>query len=143
MQIPQDIPVYKILDEHGFYGSDDRLYLAGEIITLEDEPNEDMEPMNALARERLQAYLDKLDGFAKLAAEKHGRAFVGRARTLDAAITMATQDARRVQLVKGDGGIPIMGGKKRGPKPRMIMNETPPETSARAPGKLSLAMTEG
>ena len=110
--IPQDRPVYRILNEQGFYAPNDRLYQAGEFVALWDVPNEDMEPMNELAREALDKYIDTLEASAKLVAEKNGRAYSGRPRSKEEMIDAANIDARRAQTVgMGDKGVPIMGAK--------------------------------
>lgn len=138
MLIPNDRPVYRVLSTAGFY-ADDHLYPEGSVIAWRDEPNEEMEPLNSLAREAQAAYFDKLDALAKAAAEKAGRAFVGRPRSLEDAIAIASQDARRVQLVDGDGGVPLMGAKKRGPaRVEHIVEEAEVPQDGRR-GKLSLA----
>ena len=63
--IPQDKPVFRILDEHGFFGPDNTLHPEGSIIVLYDCPNENMEPLNDMARQSLSAYLDELDESAR------------------------------------------------------------------------------
>jgi hypothetical protein len=139
MLISNDRPAYRILATAGFYGPDDTLYPEGAAIYFEDEPNEDMEPLNQPAREAMTAYLDKLDRLGEIAAKAAGRAFVGRPRTLDGAIALAREDARRVQLVQGDGGVPLMGAHKRGPKrvEAIVADAETPQDGRR--GKLSIA----
>jgi hypothetical protein len=111
MLIPSERPAYRILAANGFFGPDDHLYGQGDCIVFDDEPNEEMEPLNELARTKLREYLTKLDGFAEEVAKKNGRAFQGRVRSLDEQIKMATQDARRISLISGDGGVPLMSAK--------------------------------
>lgn len=94
MTISNSRPAYRVLAAHGFYGPDDHLYEEGQEIYYDDEPNEEFEPLNELARLKLTAYLERLDGLARDAATKSGKAFVGRARTLDGAIQIATEEAR-------------------------------------------------
>ena len=98
--------------EGGFFGPDDTLYQEGAQIYFDGEPVEDFFPLNQLARDRLQALWDKLDEHAKLAAAKNGRTFTSRLRG-DALLRQASADAHaavnRVELTKGDGGIPLMG----------------------------------
>lgn len=84
-------PAYRILAVHGFFGPDDHLYELDEEIFYDDEPNEEMEPLNEAARQKLGAYLNKLDSLSKAAAEKLGRPHISRPRTLDGAIAFATQ----------------------------------------------------
>lgn len=137
MRIPDDRPAYRILDPNGFFGPNDHLYSEGDCIIFDDEPNENFEPLNALARERMSAYFDKLDELARKAAEKHGREYAGRARTLEDAVAIASQDARRVQLIDGDGGVPLMGAKKRG-RPRIEHIEQAEVPQDGRAGKLSV-----
>ena len=110
--IPQDRPVYRILNEQGYFGPDDSLYPMGSIIVLFDTPNEDMEPLNDLAREIFGKYIDELEESARKVAEKNGRYFAGRPRTRDEMIAQATEDARRVQTTMNPNGVKIMGAKK-------------------------------
>lgn len=95
--IPQDRPVYRILNEQGFFGPDDTLHAEGEIIVLYDTPNEDMEPLNDLAREKLGEYLDTLEESARVVAEKNGRHFAGRPRSKQEMIDNAVMDKRAAQ----------------------------------------------
>ena len=106
-----DRPAYRILAEAGFFGPDCHLYKRGDAIYFDDEPNEEMEPLNELAQKAHRAYFEKLDQGAAEAAAKNGRVFVGRARTLDEKVAFATADAKRISLVEGDGGVPLMKGK--------------------------------
>lgn len=110
--IPQDRPVYRILNVAGFFGPDSHLYKEGEVIAFQDEPNEDMEPMNQMAKDAIEKYLNKLDELARSVAKKNGRQFAGRPRSLDGVIAVASEDMRRVSLVQGDGGVPLMGAQR-------------------------------
>ena len=114
--IPEDRPCYRILDEKGFWGPDDTLHLVNEIIVLWDVPNENMEPMNAMARERFEKYIDSLEESARKVAELNGRYFAGRPRTKEEMIANASADARRVQSLSNPTGTPIMGAKNNSSK---------------------------
>lgn len=94
-------PAYRVLDPAGFYGPDDNLWPENAEIYFDGEPNEQMEPLNVAAHQRLTTYLNRLDDFAKIAAEKAGRPFVGRPRSLDGAIAIATQDMRNSMSIMG------------------------------------------
>jgi hypothetical protein len=142
MLIREDRPAYRILATAGFFGPDDHLYSEGSVIYFEDEPNLEMEPMNGKAHETMNAYIDRLDALGRAAAEKAGRAYTGLPRSLDDAVRIASQDARRVQLVQGDGGVPLMGGRKNGPKTieAIVDHAEAPEDGRRGrSGKLSVA----
>lgn len=114
--IPQDRPVYRILSEKGFFGPDDSLHPEGEIIVLWDTPNEDMEPMNDMARKVFDSYIDTLEASAQKVAELNGRHFAGRPRSKEDMIANASADARRVQSLSNPAGVPIMGGKTESKK---------------------------
>ena len=109
--IPEDRPVYRILAEKGFFGPDDTLHTEGEIIVLWDKPNEDMEPMNDLARTAYEAMIDELEESASKVAQTNGRFYAGRPRTKEEMIANASEDARRVQSISNPDGVRIMGAK--------------------------------
>lgn len=110
-RIPQDRPVYRILSEKGFFGPDDSLHPEGDIIVLYDKPNEDMEPMNDLARFAFESMIDELEESARVVAEKNGRYYAGRPRSKEEMIANASEDARRVQSLINPNGVRIMGAK--------------------------------
>lgn len=116
---------YRVLDPAGFYGDDDNLYLEGEEIFFDGEPNEQMEPLNDIATERLTAHLQKLDDFARLKAEKFNVPFVGRPRSLDGAIALATQEAK--------DDMSIMGARNRVSSIERIEKSGAPETGTANP----------
>lgn len=108
-QIDDSRPAYRILSEHGFFAPNQHLYEQGDSIYFDGEPNEEMEPLNELAKEQLRKLFTKLDAAAELVAKKTGMSFAGRARSLDEALANATMIARETQLIKGGAGVPLMG----------------------------------
>lgn len=114
-------PAYRILSSTGFYGPDDHLYGEGAEIYFDGEPNEEMEPLNELARLKLIQFIEKLEREAKIAAEKLGRPFAGRPRSLDGGLQLATELQR--------SGMAIMGAKKGEQGIDKIEEEVVPETS--------------
>ena len=58
-------PAYRVLDPNGFYSDNDTLYQEGDEIYFEGEPNDQLEPLNQIAKDKLNNYLDKLDEQAK------------------------------------------------------------------------------
>lgn len=127
MPIPQDVPVYRVLDPAGFYGSDDTLYPEGKAIVLEGPPNEMLEPLNDLARETMSAYLKGLDERWREHATRANLPESQRPKTLDEAIRVSLEGAKHVALTKGDTtGVPIMGARKRGrPRIRPLEEDAP------------------
>lgn len=113
MVLDENRAAYRILSERGFYGPDDTLYREGEIIYYDDEPNEEMEPLNAPAQKAMQAFLAKLDACGKKVADKLGIEFQGRPRNLDGQIAIAGQLERSVQTKVGGPGVPLIGAKNK------------------------------
>jgi len=101
MSIDNTRPAFRILAASGFYGPDDHLYVEGDEIYYDGEPNEEMEPLNEAARTKMSAYIEKLDASAKAAADKAGKAFVERPKNLDGALALATAVARSEMSIMG------------------------------------------
>lgn len=106
MTVDNNRAIYRVLDPSGFYGPDDNLYQFDEngdpaVIYFDGEPNEQLEPVNELAKERLNTYLEKLDNLARVAAEKLGRPFIGRPRNIDGALELATALQRENMQIMG------------------------------------------
>lgn len=131
MLINESRPAYRITTPapKGFFGPDDNLYMEGECIYFDGIPNEEMEPLNTLAYENMQKFLEGLDAEAKKVAEKLNRPFVGRARTLEGALETASAVQR--------SELPVMGHKKESTVTKIEADETP-QTGAsirRGPGR--------
>lgn len=101
MSISNDRPAYRILSPNGFFGPDDHLYQEGEEIFFDGIPNEEMEPLNQFALQRLTEYVEQLDKLAKDASEKLGRPFIGRPRSLDGALAFASEVQRNEMSIMG------------------------------------------
>lgn len=101
MSISNDRPAYRILATSGFYGPDDHLYKEGEEIFFDGIPNEEMEPLNQFALQRLTEYVENLDRLAKDASDKLGRPYIGRPRSLDGALALATEVQKREIQIMG------------------------------------------
>lgn len=129
MLITNERPAYRILSEKGFFGPDDHLYHEGDCIYFDGIPNEDFEPLNEPARKQMEDLFASLDAAARKAAEKAGREYSGRPKSLEAAIALSRQDARQVQLINGGPGVPLMGAKnKDAPKIEKIEEAETPQT---------------
>lgn len=113
-----DKAAYRVLDERGFF-CDDHLWPVGSLVYFEGEPNEEMEPLNDKAREAMRAYLTKLDECAAEVAKQTGKKFMSRTKTLEEAMNQLREANRRIEVVQGDGGVPIMGGRRRG-RPKAV-----------------------
>ena len=110
--IPKDKPVYRVLDERGFFGPDDTLHPPGSIVVLWDDPNLEMEPLNEMAKERLEKVADTQEESARKMADFNGRYFVA-PRSKNDLLEAATEDARRVQSLTNPKGVSILGTKNK------------------------------
>lgn len=125
MTIDNTRAAYRILSPNGFFGPDDHLYMVDADgnypeIYFDGIPNEDMEPLNNLARARYVAEMERLDNLGREAAAKAGRAYSGRPRDLDGAIVVASAIARE--------DMKIQGIRKEVSSIETIIAETVPET---------------
>lgn len=134
MAISETIPTYRQLNAKGFFCPEGYLIDEGEAFEFDGVPNEDMEPLNEPARKKLLAQLQMLDVEARKVAEKFGRQFITRTKNLDEMVFEASADARRLELRKGDGGIPLMGGKGEGKVRKVILDLAPRVTPLRRRG---------
>lgn len=113
--IPQDVPVYRVIDERGFY-CDDNLIPKGEYIIWEEEPNPMMQPMNELAHEAFCEYLKKLDAFGKEWADREKKSYVSQLKQYQNSLGIEEgEDLRRAKVIGGREETPIMGAKRKGP----------------------------
>lgn len=82
-RIPQDKPVYKLLEP--FFDPQDNLHPAEAVIAFEGTPNQMMMPLNDLAKKNYDRYMDKMDEGLKEAclSEKPPRPFVPNHRYYD------------------------------------------------------------
>lgn len=92
---------YRVLAVSGFFGPDDHLYELDSELYFDGEPNEELEPLNEVARERLNTYLEKLDALGREAAAKVGKSYAGRPRTFDGALELASAVQRSETAIMG------------------------------------------
>lgn len=115
--IPDDVPAYQI-QKGKFFGVDsqglDHLYLAGEVILYWEEPNLQMKPLNKLAWEEMDIFLDKLDKLGMQKAKEDKRGYVPQKAAFKAAHAPANKSSRRgVVTLGGDDPTPLMGNRHR------------------------------
>lgn len=127
--------VYRVLNVSGFYGPDDHLHLEGDEIVYDGIPNEELEPLNDVAKERMIKLIETLDAGAREAAEKLGRSYIERPRSLDGGLSLASELQRAnasimgakkentgIERLEPNANVPVTGSiSKRGPgRPRKI-----------------------
>ena len=111
--VPQNVPCYRILEGKGVF-LDDIMFFPGDVVTWSEEPNKDMEPLNDLARQAITKFFDERESLAKAASASKGMRYIPLRRPIEEERELNSSEVRRAELVKGDGGIPVMGAKKKG-----------------------------
>lgn len=103
--IPNDVPVYRLKGDCYFH---DRLVSAGLVIEWDETPNEEMQPLNTLAKEKYEEYLAFLDkcGEEKAAADKKAHA-----SKLKAYKAQSERKKKKGLNVLSEEDTPLMGGK--------------------------------
>lgn len=139
--IDTNAPKYRILDVKGFFADDDTLYAEGSVLYWYGVPNDQMEPLNDSARQRMQEYLTELDNGARATAAKFGRDFTGRmtdfAEIIATAMTDAKKEAgakveepKKIEMPRSNRDVPLMGsvaisGQKRRGRPPKVQRAAP------------------
>lgn len=146
--IPSDVPAYEQLNPQGFFADDCTLYPEGEVLVWDGTPNEYMKPLNAPARERMEAFLKELDGGAMAVAKKYDRPYTGRITDLADQVAQGMADAKedfkrnmgsQVQSLEKRNTPLTTGGKRRG-RPPKVRSLAAPEQESRPDPKASAIM---
>lgn len=102
----RNTPRYRLLA--ACYLEDDTLHLEGEEIWYLGTPNEEMEPLNDLAREKSTAYLEGLEDAARAVAAARNVPYLGRTALMEQALEHAHKEARGpIVLPASRGEVPI------------------------------------
>lgn len=109
--IPQNVACYRILKPCFL---DDIMFFEGDIVTWNEEPNKEMEPLNDLAKQATKEFFDDREELARIASAAKGTRYIPLRRPIEEERELNTLESRRVELIKGDGGVPVMGARKRG-----------------------------
>jgi hypothetical protein len=123
-------PAYRVLNPAGFY-ADDYLWKEDETLYFDGEPNEELEPLNDKAKEKLTIYIEKLDDLARKTAEKLGRPYVGRPRDAEGALALARADELK--------RISLMGNQNKEKTTERIVPDAIPETSQKGRPNFTIA----
>ena len=116
--VRQDRPAYRILKECFL---DDTMYFEGQMIYWDEEPNKEMEPLNDLAQKAIDAFFDSREELAKQKSAANGMKYIPLRRPVQEDRERNNAESRRPEIVKGDGGVPVLGARKRGrPKAEKI-----------------------
>jgi len=118
--VRQDRPAYRILKECFL---DDVMYFEGQMIYWDEEPNKEMEPLNDLAQKAIDKFFDDREELAKQKSAANGMKYIPLRRPVSEDRERNTAEARRPEIIKGDGGVPVLGARKHGrPKAERIDN---------------------
>lgn len=107
--LPASVPLFRVLNEQGWFGPDDTLHPRGSVIAWDGGLNEHLEPLNQAAEDRMREYLDHLDRMGELKAELEGRTFIRRAGDLGevAAEAMANRPKFERSMPRSNPDAPI------------------------------------
>lgn len=83
MKIPQDKAVYRLTEP--FFDPRDNWHPADKVVVFNGIPNQTMMPLNDIARERYDAYMDKLDEDLAEVCKAENRPFTAHHRVYDEA----------------------------------------------------------
>lgn len=78
-RLKQDRCAYAVLNP-GFYDENDKFWHPGQMLYFEGEPNQSLHPLNKLAYDKMQLFLDKVDKFGEEYARKHKKDYVPQPR---------------------------------------------------------------
>lgn len=118
--IPQDVPVYRVTEEKGFF-IDNVLHPAGTILEFAETPNPGLEPLNGLAVDIQREYLANLDKLGHEKANRDKHAYVEQLPAFEAALTAKSKRNRR-----GVAEVPLMANKIIS-EPRAFVVDTTPD----------------
>lgn len=124
--VRQDRAAYRILKECFL---DDVMYFEGQMIYWDEEPNKEMEPLNDLAQKEIDKFFDAREELAKQKSASNGMKYIPLRRPVQEDRERNNAESRRPEIVKGDGGVPVLGARKRG-RPKAEKIET---SAAQAP----------
>lgn len=139
-------PRYRLLSP--CYLEDDTLHVEGEEIWYTGIPNEEMEPLNELARQRSREYIDSLDDAARAVAAAKNRPFTGRL-TDHAAIDQMIDDSRAEQRartvlpvsrddvpIRPDLATPAQKAKRDADRPKRVLGSKAPAPRSNKPAHI-------
>lgn len=78
-RVKNDRPAYGVVGQ-GFFDDKDKKWEPGTALYFDGEPNADLYPLNKLAYDRMQLFLDKLDTFGEEKAKRDKKAYIRQPR---------------------------------------------------------------
>lgn len=79
LRVKEDRPAYGVAGK-GFFDDKDKMWYPGQALYFEGEPNTDLIPLNKIAYEKMQAFLDKLDALGLKKAKRDGKEYIPQPR---------------------------------------------------------------
>ena len=77
--LKQDKAAYAVLNP-GFFDENDKFWFPNQMLYFDGEPNQSLHPINKLAYDRMQIFLDKVDEFGEVVAKKNKKDYVRQPR---------------------------------------------------------------
>ena len=78
-KVKNDRPAYGVMN-NGFYDHLDKFWYAGQSLYFDGEPNENLFPLNKMAYDKIQAFLDKIDALGMEVSKKNKKTYIPQAR---------------------------------------------------------------
>ncbi len=73
-KVKNDRPAYGVMNS-GFYDHNDKFWYAGQSLYFDGEPNENLFPLNKMAHDKIQEFLDKIDLLGMDVAKKNKKTY--------------------------------------------------------------------
>lgn len=73
-RIKQDRPAYVVIND-GFYDHKDKFRFPGSMFYFDGEPNQNLFPLNKLANDKMNLFIDKCNGLGEEVAKKNKKNF--------------------------------------------------------------------
>lgn len=130
--IPQDVPVYRVTEEKGFF-IDNVLHPAGTILEFAETPNPGLEPLNALAIDTQRKYLAELDRLGQEWSKQEKKGYIPQLPQFEASLVAKNKRNRR-----GVTEVPLMANKIVAEQRAFVVDTTPgPTGDIQAVGSLA------
>ena len=78
-KLKQDKPAWGVIN-NGFFDENDKFWHPGQMLYFMGEPNQNLYPLNKLAYDKMESFLDKLDVLGEEVAKKNKKTYVRQPR---------------------------------------------------------------
>jgi len=78
-KVKNEHPAYGVIN-NGFFDQNDKFWHPGQMLYFDGEPSQNLFPLNKLAYDKMQTFLDKLDVMGEEVAKKNKKTYVRQPR---------------------------------------------------------------